>query len=239
MATASLGAWAFGADTAEAADAKGGAESDREMDARGDYHRLLDQLLAWLVRDPDYELIRLEPPKHAVPVGQPIAIKVVVRDGAGQPLARMPLRWDRAEPTKVQGDIAAARPGPTTDDHGEAMLVLQDLPAGAWLVVVEADWQGRPQRAAVPVVVAVPASETALIHPDDRLLQLLAKASGGTVWQGSAPANGVPLAPPEPGDPLTRADLVHTELWSRPEVLAVLLLVLCAEWVLRRRWGLA
>ncbi len=237
LGSASLWTWAFGADTADTSDGK--PAGDVEVDARADYHRLLDQLLAWLVRDPDYELLRLEPPKQAVPAGQPVAIRVFARDGAGQPLANVPLRWERLDPAANKPDAAVARPGPSTNDRGEATLVISDLPPGAWLVVVEIDWHGRPQRAVVPVVVAQATAETAAVQPDDRLLQLLAKASGGAVWQGSAPANGVPVAPADPADPLARADLVHTDLWSRPEVLLLLLGLLGAEWILRRRWGLA
>ncbi|MBM4345743.1 MAG: hypothetical protein FJ100_20405 [Deltaproteobacteria bacterium] len=116
---------------------------------------------------------------------------------------------------------------------------MPDLPAGAWLIVVEVDWHGRPQRAVVPVVVARSTAEVAAIQPDDRLLHLVAKASGGTLWQGQPPASGVPVAAAAQGDPLARADLVHTELWSRPEVLLALIALLSVEWALRRRWGLA
>lgn len=237
LGSASLWTWAFGADTADVAETRSGGEP--ELDTRADYHRLLDQLLAWLVHDPDFELLRLEPPKHAVAEGQPVAIRVVARDGAGQPLAQVPLRWERLDPATTKPDAAVAQRGPTTDDRGEATLVLNGVAPGAWLVVVEIDWHGRPQRAVVPVVVAQAAAETASVQPDDRLLQLIAKASGGAVWQGSAPANGVPVAATDPSDPLARADLVHTDLWSRPEVLLLLLGLLGAEWVLRRRWGLA
>lgn len=237
LASASLWTWAFGADTAEASQEPQGKPN--ETDARNDYHRLLNQIIAWLVRDPDYELIVLEPPHDAVPTGAPVKIGVRMRDGAGQPLANVALKWAAVEPSRGQGELHPSEVGPLTDDKGQATLQIPSLPAGAWLVVVEADWQGRPQRAVAPVVVADAPVESAQIQPNDRLLQLLAKASGGTVWQNGAPAKGVPLAAPDRDDLLAQSELVHTDVWSRPEVLLLLVALLSAEWILRRRWGLA
>ncbi|MSQ81823.1 MAG: VWA domain-containing protein [Myxococcales bacterium] len=239
LATASLWTWAFGADTEHSADAGATGVDQSERDARGDYHRLLNQTIAWLVRDPDYELIRLTPPADPVAVGEPVRIGVALRDGAGEPLTQMQLQWTAAEPATMQEELPVTFKGPLTDERGLATLELHGLKPGAWLIVVQVEWQGRPQRAVVPIVIAVPAVETAQIQPNDRLLHLIAKASAGTVWQGSGPANGIPLAPLDNIESLARAELVHTELWSRPEALIGLLVILCLEWVLRRRWGLA
>ena len=81
-----------------------------------------------------------------------------------------------------------------------------------------------------------PVAEWRQLQPDDRLLQVLAKASGGQVFQGKLPDAGVPTLRKELPE---LAEQVHTELWSRPEVLVWLVLLLVLEWTLRRRWGLA
>ncbi len=242
LATGSLWTWAFGADGLEGELTGDQAVPESEAtvaDARNDYHRLLDQLTAWLVHDPDFDLLRLAVPAEAVPVGQPLRVVATLRDGAGHPIGDAPLKWALVEPGQLTSELKGDQPGPRTDAKGQGSLALPSLTPGAWLLVVEALWQGRPQRATATIVVTAAAAESAHIQPSDRLLQLLAKASGGTVWSNGAPVGPVPVIAHDPNDAVSRADTVHTEVWSRPEVLVWLLLLLCGEWILRRRWGLA
>ncbi len=232
LASDSLWMWAFGADV----EADG--DSNREVQ-RGHYHRLFDQLSAWLLRDPDLELLRIEAPGEPVPEGKPLAIEVQLRDGAGQPKVAVPLRYALVPLAELKGDPAADRSGPTTNASGQATLRADGLAAGAYLAVVEAEVDGRKQRASAAVIVASSHIEASQVQPSDRLLQLLARASLGTVYAGRAPAGGLPLPPVDRRDAAALADKQHTDLWSRPEVLALLVALLCGEWFLRRRWGLA
>ena len=233
VATDSLWTWAFGADN----DHSDSANRDRH---RADYHRLLDQLAAWLLRDPSLDLLQLQGPGAAVPEGAALTVRLTARDGAGVALPRLTLRWSAArqsagEAPPPQWTLAAQ----TTDSDGRAELTLPPLQPGAWLISVQAEVAGRPHTAVLPVVVAPLGSEATQIQPTDRLLQLIARSSGGQVWPGRPPSRGVPLRPIDADDPAAVADRIHTDLWSRPEVLALLMLLLSGEWWLRRRWGLA
>lgn len=236
VATDSLWTWAFGADS-DHSDATDSANRERH---RADYHRLFDQLAAWLLRDPSLDLLQLQGPGAAALQGLPLTVRVTARDGAGVALPRLTLRWSASRQTGAEVEapkwVLAAQ---TTDADGRAELTLPELPPGAWLISVQAEVAGRPHTAVLPVVVTPAANEARQIQPTDRLLQLIARSSGGQVWPGRPPSRGVPLRPIDADDPAAVADRIHTDLWSRPEVLALLMLLLSGEWWLRRRWGLA
>jgi uncharacterized membrane protein len=236
VATDSLWTWAFGADH-EPSEPSDSARRDAD---RRDYHRLFDQLLAWLLRDPSLDLLQLQGPGAPVPQGQALRVQVTARDGAGAVLPRLALRWSAARHGAGEAEEAVWREWPhATDSEGRAELQLNDLAEGAWLITVQAEVLGRPHSAVLPIVIAPESREASQIQPTDRLLQLLARTTSAQVWPNRAPSKGVPLRPLDADDPAAVADRQHTDLWSRPEVLLALLALLSAEWWLRRRWGLA
>lgn len=231
LATDSLWMWAFGAE---------GVAVDGAFERqRGHYHRLLDQLFAWLLRDPDLDLLRMEAPADTVAAGQPFSVRVTARDGAGVP-KQVSVRWSTRPLADATNAKTPSREAPSkTDVRGETVIVGDPLPAGSYLLVAEAEIDGRTHTASAPLVVAAAVPEASQLQPSDRLLQLIAKASGGVVFAGSPPPAGLPEPPPNLSDPLALSDKVHDDLWSRPEVLVWLVALLSVEWWLRRRWGLA
>jgi uncharacterized membrane protein len=227
LASDGLWQWAFPADTADAV-------RDRSL---ADYHRLLDRLMAWLLRDPDLDGLRVDASTDPVPPGQPLRLRVSAHAASGKPVAGLvgtvqftPVGQAATEQTPTQTWPKA------TDPDGEAVLDLVAPAAGAWWATVEVTIDGRVHRATAPVVSAVPVGEWSQLEPDDRLLRALAAVSGGQVFKGALPTTGVPTLRKELPE---LAEQVHTELWNRPEVLLWLVLLLSAEWLLRRRWGLA
>ena len=238
LATDSLWQWAF--PPLPATDA-------RDV-SRDDYHRLLDQLTAWLLHDPDLNALRLEPPFDPVPAGEPVRVRVTARSASGQPVSGLTLRWRliplEPPPDKTGGSKLETNK-PTvdskawqepTDERGEAVLALDAVPPGPHQVQVEAVVDGRSQAASAPFAVAPATREASRLQPSDHLLGLLAQSSGGQLWHGDPPAAGIPV-PQQGASDLT--DLDHTDLWTRPEVMLWLTLLLGLEWALRRRWGLA
>jgi hypothetical protein len=233
VATDSLWTWAFGADQSSVRDGE-----VREA-GRGHYHRLLDQLTAWLLRDPDLGLLHLEGPDAAIEAGKDASIRIRTTDGAGQPLAGVRVAWSLQAVSQGQAEPPPLRPWTEASDaRGQIHLPITAQPSGAYVVTVEAEIGGRKHRATLPWVVTTPVVEASQLQPSDRLLQLLARTSGGEVWSGAVPARGVPLAAVATLDDSVD-DKVHRDIWSRPEVLLLLVGLLSAEWILRRRWGLA
>ncbi len=227
LATDSLWQWAF---------PPGAADNIRDK-SRSDYHQLLDQLSAWLLRDPDLDLLRLQAPSEPQAASEPLKIKITGRSPGGKPLANLTLRFDLAPLVQVAAEARTLQPmADTTDVDGQAVLTLPPGAPGAYLLTVEGALDGRVLRATAPVVRLPALLEMSQLQPSDRLLQQLAKASGGQVFNLAVPKGGVPL--PQ-SDPPELAEKTHLDLWSRPEVLIWLVLLLGLEWALRRRWGLA
>ena len=227
VATDSLWTWAFPATAAE-------TTRDR---SRTEYHRLLDQLMAWLLRDPEVDALRVDAPGDPVPFGTPVRLQVTAVGAAGEPLAGVTVQVAVEPMAQVPGPAVPRQPWPEpTDVRGAVTLQISDLTPGPHRLVVEALIGGRVEQATAPLVVLPPSGEASLIQPSDALLRSLAKASGGQVWQARAPAEGVPMGL---RDGLDFADGVYTDLWSRPEVLLWLVALMGLEWALRRRWGLA
>jgi hypothetical protein len=226
VATDSLWTWAFPAS----------AGADLRDRSRRDYHRLVDRLMAWLLRDPELDPVRIEAPVEAVAPGVPSEVRVVVHDAAGQPQVGAPVRFGLQRSLPAAADPPSWTAAPATDARGETMLVLRAHDPGPWLLTVEATMGGRPQRAVAPISVDAGGREMARLQPEDRLLRLLARASGGQVWHDRPPRDGVPLAR---AAPTAASERVHIDLWAQPPVLLWLVALLVAEWLLRRRWGLA
>lgn len=241
LATDSLWQWAFSTQTA----------ANLREQSRSDYHRLLDQMTAWLLRDPDMNALRVEPPAEPVPAGEPVRVRVSARASSGQPVVGLTLRW-RVLPLRPTTDDKPPAPVPNTGataadsgwqawpeptgDRGEAVVVISGLAAGPHVLQIEAVVDGRNQQAAAPFAISTASPEASRLQPNDALLRLIAKSSAGQVFSNRPPASGVALSAM---DDAVDADLEHVDLWTRPEVLLLLTALLALEWALRRRWGLA
>ena len=226
IGTDSLWTWAFPPT----------AGSEARDETRTHYHRLLDQLTAWLLHDPDLDRVRIEVPVDPVDLGSAALVRVQVRGGDGAVLPNVLLRYGLAPLHEPQVEPAQWSPPLTTNEQGDADLRIQPPGAGLWLLTVEASIAGQPVRATAPLGVDASGRERASCIPDDRALAAVARAAGGKVWPWVPPRTGVPIATAELAD---GGERIHTDLWSHPAVLTVLVALLGAEWVLRRRWGLA
>ncbi len=227
LASDGLWAWAFPDQ---------GSDLERQR-IRGDYHKLLDQLTAWLLRDPDLDSLRLEAPTAPIAQGQPVHVRVQVVTSNGKPAVGVSVKADLLPLTEATKDAHATAIWSTaSDDQGRIELNLIPKEVGALLVVVEAMVDGQACRASVPLVVAPNQAEWQQLQPDDGILRSLTQASGGKLWRDRGPTGPVPLMVRDLPD---LAEQSHDDLWSRPEVFAWIILLLGAEWTFRRRWGLA
>lgn len=201
--------------------------------ANTSYDTFWRQALRWLAiqaSDP----VSISAPASAAP-GDPLQLRLAVRDGAFdvQRDASVDLRV-----TAPDGRVEALHAGLEQDDQGEAGYVARFRPSTPGVYRVAADAR-RATGALGSATTSVLVGGSDLEMTDPRLnmqvLQRVAAASGGRViGEGDvrvlaeALRSGIPAA----------ALSVRRDLWHNGWSFAAIVLLLGAEWILRRRWGL-
>jgi uncharacterized membrane protein len=196
------------------------------------YDTFWKQAVRWLAiaaSDP----IQITAPHAAVP-GDPLVIKVFTRDGAFEPQSNVTVNVHVTSPDGKSQSIVAV---PDAASEGPGHYVANVTPGAGGIVKISAD----ARRGATPLgssstSVLVGGVDTEMADPrlNEQLLRRLATASGGQILS-DAQIETLPaiLKGSVPTALMTRRDLWHTG-WS----FAAILVLLAAEWILRRRWGL-
>jgi hypothetical protein len=176
-------------------------------------------LLAWLARE------RPRGPRfERTPLTAETGREVVLRTAGG-----------RNPRLTAQLENRPASPLPVTGQSGGSRLHAWTPPSpGLWLLTLT-DQDNRTARHWVSVSDAVPAGENSGLPPDEALLQELARRTGGSVLENTAPSAWLPAAR-ETGANLLREQ--RTPLWHGAALLVVLLALYASELLLRRRWQL-
>jgi len=213
VATDSLWRWAFPAELAQ--------------DPPAVYRRLLLNSILWLARDPRMAGMSIEA-VDALPVeGKPVQVAACIR-GEAQPgeFAHVKAQWVDASgklpSISTQQDVAMSQ---TRCGY----LTLPPAGPGAWLVEAAFESDGL-QLSGSGVVAVRPRTETAAARLARKILPLL-------------DVSYYPLTEDRPFEvtPGPRSLMVDkpevTTLWDNPVFFAVLLALLSAEWLLRKRWG--
>jgi len=150
------------------------------------------------------------------------SLEATVKDPAGsnKPVVMQAAIWHNLEGRRVtgfRGEIAAQ----TT---------------GIYDVEAQAAWRGGDARANTRIAVTASAEERRGEAPDAAFLHAIAQQSGGAyfaIGEGDKWLKSLPKP-----KRLTERDWV-TDIWNHPLVAALLFSLLCSEWWLRRRSGLA
>jgi uncharacterized membrane protein len=190
------------------------------------------QSARWLAL-PASDQVSLQPPEAASP-GDDIKWRVMARDADFEPLdnatvdVRMTAPDGRIETLSAVADVAAR----------DGSFVAHQRPAGTgvYRATAEVRQEGKPSSVATASVL-VGGADTEMTDPrlNVRVLQRLAAASGGgLIEQSDIAALPARLRAAVPAAlVVARRDLWHNG-WS----FAVLVLLLAAEWLLRRQWGM-
>jgi uncharacterized membrane protein len=229
----------------------------RDGDDGRAYQKLWENTVRWLIRDPELEYLHVDADQaeykrqsaihlHARLVdkdyrpdpGVEITLQVV---GADTPMPSAAAPGSRSGRTAAPPAAAPPRQPPVlekvlkSDEAGEVALEAGPLPPGAYRLIGKATLGDRPVFAEDVFLVAPEREE--LEHPAARedILQGVARATGGT-YLGAASAldAGLPFTPPRIVRVDKRSDV---EVWSRPYVFVLALVLLGTEWALRRRRG--
>jgi hypothetical protein len=221
MALNSDGSWAW-AFTSHA----GGAQTRV-------YERLWGNAVRWLVRDPELTAMAVTADSPTVEPGKPVGISAIARSSDFQPVAGAQVTIELI--SADDGRIVAQQTVPAGPD-GTAHVEFPSPPAGPYKVVGRAA-QGEKVLGEMSDAIAVRASgrELSDARVNAALLEDIAKATGGAFFEGpSFSLSDVPFKEP----PLVEVGRSRDQpLWDRWYWLTVMVLILGAEWALRRRFG--
>ncbi|HOX46833.1 MAG TPA: glutamine amidotransferase [Myxococcota bacterium] len=191
------------------------------------YHRLMNNLLRWLIRDPDLEAAELRAERSRYSPDEPVRLELRHPGTAGQ--ARLELQ----DATTGQ---PLERRALVLDEAGRASVLLERLAPGAYQARLVIEDGGAPVALAEESFVVEGAGREARQPlPRPELLARLAEATGGRA--GRLPEDGLSLAPLDPRLRHRVEASVTRPLLGRAWLVCGLVLLLAAEWWLRRRWG--
>ncbi|MHB8996768.1 MAG: glutamine amidotransferase [Armatimonadota bacterium] len=183
-------------------------------------------VVSWLAqpREDRQVLLMLDPP--VAPLGQPVRALVQVSRGL-EPVAGAPvsLKLQRASFSQTLQARATTVPG-------RYQAAIGELEAGTYVVTAEAAGIGKDER---KLVVEPGGAEMARLTLQDGALREVARAGGG---QYAPVAQLGELLTGIPREGTSRSVKLASHPWRSWRVLVVVLMLLTAEWVLRRRWGM-
>jgi uncharacterized membrane protein len=197
------------------------------------YETFWRQVVRWLVAGAP-EPVNVRVPA-AVTVGEAIPTSVTVRDAAFAPVAGADVRV-RVTPPGGPERVVVARAAPEAVGRYDAAVPVEA--SGLYRVDVEAS-RGREPLGSTRAVVLAGDGDEEFADPrmDEATLERVARASGGTRVDADSPEAVEGLARALAGRIPAEAVLVRRELWHSPWTFLGLLVVVCGEWTLRRRWG--
>jgi hypothetical protein len=191
------------------------------------------QALRWLAL-PATDPVQLTMPPGAAP-GDALAVTVLARDPSFEPLRDVNVDVRVTGPDGRVQPPQAARPRRTAGQDGQYVATFRPEHAGVFRVSADVR-RGAASLGATSASVLVGGADLEMADPrlNRALLERLASASGGRVLNedelGTLPHL---LSAVAPGTLAAPRDLWHTG-WS----FAAILVLLGAEWMLRRAWGL-
>jgi uncharacterized membrane protein len=225
MALMTDGAWRWGFEAA-------GQPGD---DGRS-YQQFWESSIRWLIRDPELEYLHVESDQAAYGPGQPVRLTARLVGSDYQParVAEVTLHVFRGEGPGRQ--LVASRTL-KTDEDGQARLDLPPPTPGIYRVEAAARLGDKPVADDDVFLVNAERAELEQPSPREDLLKEVADATGGKhLGTARALPADLPLAPPRVVRVDRRSDV---EIWSQPYLLFAALVLLGAEWLLRRRAGMA
>ncbi len=198
------------------------------------YLRFWTNAIRWLIRDPELNLIEVSTDKAKYAQGEWVKGKVKVLGKDYRPAEKALLKVEIETPSQGKIHLDEIREG----EKGEYLFTLSPHEEGFYRIRAEArkgdEYLGEDETI-FSRETANPELEDVLMRED--LLKAIAKDSGGKYF-------------PLPGEDFDRqiklkrpkifkvTERHHLPLWDRFPVFFLIVVTLCLEWWLRRRWGL-
>jgi len=205
------------------------------------YNKLLGNLVRWLVRDPDFELVRVTSSKSVRSLGERMELEVRVytpdyRPAVNQSVSLRILK--RLQPgTKLSKpfEVAVEEISDRTDENGRWSFGYDTTQPGIFDVEVRTLVSGRQMTATTVFVVNDERPEMRDTVGTDQLLSLIASSTDGEHRSLNEGIAGLSFQPPRVSEVISRT--VH-ERWNVPGVFFCACILFGLEWWVRRRLGL-
>ena len=196
------------------------------------YDTFWKQAVRWLAIGAS-DAIQVTAPPAGVP-GEAVPIRILVRDAAFEPQANVTVDVRVTGPDGRAESIQAV-PDATAEGPGRYVAIVTPAQNGIFKVAADVRRGSTPLGASdASMLVGGVDAEMADPRLNEQLLQRLAATSGGRVLTEDQIESLPAILKASASDTLTASrDLWHTG-WS----FAAIILLLAAEWILRRRWGL-
>ena len=202
------------------------------------YTKLWDNAMRWLIQDPDLRNLHVDTDVVEYTPGQPVRVTVRLLGRDYKPLAGgvVSLTVKRgADPAKAE---VVANAKVTVGDDGTVVHELPQLTAlgpGVYRVEGQATVGGRQIDAGDIFLVREGGTELDRPTGDLSTLEAIAAATGGeALGEIDALPENLTFDPPR----IVRVDRrTDVELWSRPGLLLLVIMLLGLEWLLRQRSG--
>lgn len=206
------------------------------------YTSFWNSAIRWLIRDPALNLIQLDIGQSVVQTGDTVDIEVRAFRADYSPAANTDVELTLRH-TSLDDLIAGENREHahetitlTTDDQGLARWQVTADKEAAWRVEAEMSIDDSIDATADEIFLSTHQSnELRDVQPRDDLLKKIADASGGKfVRAGRSALAKLPFEAPRVDRVSNRKSV---DVWSAPWILVLFVLLLAAEWHLRRRWG--
>lgn len=196
------------------------------------YERFWNNAIRWLVRDPDLTTMSVTADAPSVEPGRPVGVAVIARQADYTPAAGAQVEVQLVSPDdgKVVTQTGVAGP------DGVVHVEFPPPGAGAYKLVGRASKDGKPLgESSDAVAVRAVGPELADARVNSALLSEIAAETGGRFFESpDFSLSDVPLEEP----PLVEVGRSKDQpLWDRWYWLTLAVLIVGAEWALRRRFG--
>jgi uncharacterized membrane protein len=199
--------------------------------------KLIRQSVRWLAQEPSFEQVKIQPIPLARP-GEKLAIKLRVLKDDFTPTRQAGVQLRVFGPDGEPGLITAKADSAEGEYTGEYTPVRE----GSYRVEAEANLAGKPLgRDRSSFSAAFPYGEADDGRPRTELLQAIAESSQGfyfPIADWNEKALEQIAAKLEQHAPSQIVERRQTQLWSTLWTFLPILLLLCLEWWMRRKWGL-
>ena len=197
------------------------------------YERFWAQTVRWLATATDAKQVTLSLGQAEFEAGDVAEVSVRVYDTGFLPIADAVVQLTATDPDGNTSAVPVTASA-TTPGHYQARLLLNRV--GTYRLQVEATARGVSLgQDEATLDVSVPRLEFERVARNDALLKALADASSGKFVEPDEASSLIPLLQESEE---TREVKVREALWDHPLVLMAIVLLLGAEWVLRKRRGL-